>query len=185
MEDFLARYGLLAVFAAAAFEGDMSVVLAGVLADLGFFSLPRAVEAAWLGGFIGDTAWYALGRLNSAAVRRSRPYQRVAPLIERLAMRLGEREIVLSRFVYGTRIASMFFWGVQRLPYARFVAFDLVGCLLSAIALAGLGFGLSTSAVAVVGQVKRAELWLLGLLLVSLPVLVAFRHVARRLARER
>src|SRR5439155_11721106 len=70
VEDFLARYGLLAVFAAAAFEGDVSVVLAGVLADLGFFSLPHAVEAAWRGGFVGDTAWYVLGRLNSAAVRR-------------------------------------------------------------------------------------------------------------------
>ena len=185
MEDFLARHGLLAVFAAAAFEGDVSVVLAGVLADLGFFSLPRAVQAAWLGGFVGDTAWYALGRLNSAAVRRSRLYLRAAPLIERLVARLGEREIVLSRFVYGTRIASMFFWGVHRLPYARFAAFDLVGCLLSAIVLAGLGFGLSTSAVALVGRVKRAEVWLLAVLLVSLPVLIAIRHVMRRVARER
>jgi len=132
VQDFLARYGLLAVFAAAAVEGDVSVVLAGVLADLGFFSLPRAVEAAWLGGFVGDTAWYVLGRLNSAAVRRSRLYLRAAPLIERLVARLGEREIVLSRFVYGTRIASMFFWGVHGLPYGRFAAFDLVGCLLSA-----------------------------------------------------
>ncbi|HUE30940.1 MAG TPA: VTT domain-containing protein [Verrucomicrobiae bacterium] len=185
MEDFLARYGLLAVFAAAAVEGDVSVVLAGVLADLGFFSLPHAVEAAWLGGFVGDTAWYLLGRLNSAAVRRNRLYLRAAPLIERLVARVGEREIVLSRFVYGTRIASMFFWGVHGLPYGRFAAFDLVGCLLSAIALAGLGFGLSTSAVALVGRVKRAEVWLLVVLLASLPLLVAIRHVMRRVARER
>ena len=126
-----------------------------------------------------------LGRLNSAAVRRSRLYLRAAPLIERLVARLGEREIVLSRFVYGTRIASMFFWGVHGLPYGRFAAFDLVGCLLSAIALAGLGFGLSTSAVALVGRVKRAEVWLLAVLLASLPVLVAIRHVMRRVARER
>jgi len=63
---------------------------------------------------------------------------------------------VLSRFVYGTRIASMFFWECTA-PYARFAAFDLAGCLLSAIVLAGLGFGLSTSAVALVGRVKRAE----------------------------
>lgn len=185
MEDFLTRHGLFAVLAAAAFEGDMSVVLAGVLAHLGFFSLPRAVEAAWLGGFVGDTAWYVLGRLNSTTVRRSRLYERAAPLIERLVVRLGEREIVLSRFVYGTRIASMFFWGVHQLPYARFAAFDLVGCLLSAIVLAGLGFGLSTSAVALVGRVKRAEVWLVGLLLASLALLVGLRHLMRRLARER
>ena len=185
MEDFLARYGLLAVFAAAAVEGDASVVLAGVLAHLGFFSLPRAVEAASLGGVVGDTAWYALGRLNAVAVRQSRLYERAAPLIERLVARLGEREIVVSRFVYGTRIASMFFWGVRGLAYARFVAFDLVGCVLSASALAGLGFVLSTSAVALVGRVKRAELWLLAVLLASLPVLAAIRHVMRRVARER
>jgi len=72
VEHFLARHGLLAVFAAAAFEGDVSVVLAGVLADLGFSSLPRGVEAAGRGGFVGATAWYVLGRLNSAAVRGSR-----------------------------------------------------------------------------------------------------------------
>ena len=185
MEDFLARYGLLAVFAAAAVEGDASVVLAGVLAHLGFFSLPRAIEAASHGGFVGDTAWYALGRLNAVAVRQSRLYLRAAPLIERLVARLGEREIVVSRFVYGTRIASMFFWGVHGLAYSRFVPFDLVGCVHSASALAGLGFVLSTSAVALVGRVKRAELWLLAVLLASLPVLAAIRHVMRRVARER
>jgi len=119
VEDFLARYGLLAVFAAAAIEGDASVVLAGVVAHLGFFSLPRAVQAASLGGLVGDSAWYALGRLNAAAVRQSRLYLRAAPLIERLVARLGAREIVISRFVYGTRIASMFYWGVHGLPYGR------------------------------------------------------------------
>ena len=185
MEDFLARYGLLAVFAAAAIEGDASVVLAGVVAHLGFFSLPRAVQAASLGGLVGDSAWYALGRLNAAAVRQSHLYLRAAPLIERLVARLGAREIVISRFVYGTRIASMFYWGVHGLPYGRFALFDLVGCVLSASALAGLGFVLSTSAVALVGRVRRAELWLLAVLGASLTVLAVARHVVRRVARER
>jgi len=79
----------------------------------------------------------------------------------------------------------MFFWGVRGLPYARFAIFDLVGCLASAGLLAGLGFVLSTSAVALVGRVRRAELWLLAVLLASLPVLVAIRHLMRRVARER
>src|SRR5207245_9419992 len=79
----------------------------------------------------------------------------------------------------------MFFWGVHRLPYGRFAAFDLVGCLLSAIALAGLGFGLSTSAVALVGRVKRAAGWLLAVLRASRPVPSATRYLIRRDARER
>jgi membrane protein DedA with SNARE-associated domain len=185
VEVFLARYGLLAVFAGAAFEGDVSVVLAGVVAHLGFFTLPHAVEIAWLGGFVGDSLWFALGRFNAGAVRGSRLYQHAAPVIERLVARLGEGEIVMSRFVYGTRIASMFFWGVRGLSYARFAAFDLVGCLTSATVLAGLGFLMSESAVALVGRVRRAQLWALIGLLVSLAVLSALRHVVGWLARER
>lgn len=185
MESFLARYGLLAVFAGAAFEGDVSVVLAGVVAHLGFFTLPHAVEVAWLGGFVGDSLWYALGRLNAAAVRRSRLYQHASPVIERLVARLGEGEIVMSRFVYGTRIASMFFWGVRGLPYLRFTIFDLIGCLASAGLLAGLGFVMSESAVALLGRVRRAEVWALVGLLVSLAILLALRHVTQRLTRER
>src|SRR5690349_7764805 len=135
VEEFLVRYGAVAVVLGAMLEGDLSIVMAGVVAHLGYLSLATALEAAWLGAFIGDSLWYALGRVRADAIKRSGVYRRAAPLIGRLVARLGDREIVLARFVYGTRIASMFYWGVHRLPFARFALLDLIGCLLSVLVL--------------------------------------------------
>ena len=185
MEEFLVRYGAVAVLLGAMLEGDLSIVMAGVVAHLGYLSLATALEAAWLGAFIGDSLWYALGRVRADAIKRSGVYRRAAPLIGRLVARLGDREIVLARFVYGTRIASMFYWGVHRLPFGRFALLDLVGCFLSVLVLGLLGFGLSQSAVTVFGRVQRAERWIVMAVLVGAAVILAVRALGRRVARAR
>ena len=185
MEEFLVRYGAVAVVLGAMLEGDLSIVMAGVVAHLGYLSLATALEAAWLGAFIGDSLWYALGRVRADAIKRTGVYRRAAPLIRRLVARLGDREIVLARFVYGTRIASMFYWGVHRLPFARFALLDLIGCLLSVLVLGLLGFGLSQSAVTVFGRVQQAERWIAMAVLVGAAVILGVRALGRRVARAR
>jgi membrane protein DedA with SNARE-associated domain len=185
VEEFLVRYGAAAVVVGAMVEGDLSIIMAGVVAHLGYLSLLTAFQAAWLGAFVGDTAWYALGRARATAVKRSRVYRHAAPLIERLVDRVGEGEIVLARFVYGTRIASMFYWGVRRLPFARFAALDLLGCLLSVAVLGLLGFGLSESAVTLFGRVQRVERWIAMAVVVSAALVLTVRALGRRMARAR
>jgi len=182
---FLVRHALVAVFAGAMFEGDLSMVMAGVVAHLGYVSLPLAIQAACLGAFAGDLGWYALGRAGASTARESVLYRHAAPLIERLATRLGEAEIVLARFVYGTRIASMIFWGVRGLPLVRFAAFDFLGCALAAALLAFLGYGLSESALAVFGRVQRVERWLAAAAVLGGTILVTVRAFGRRAARAR
>ncbi|HZP43852.1 MAG TPA: DedA family protein [Candidatus Binatia bacterium] len=184
MEALLIRYGPLAVFLGAAFEGDVSLVLAGVVAHLGFFPLPVGIGAGWLGSVASDAACYWMGRRHADWVVRTRLYEHVRPLVERLAARVGPREIVVARFVWGSRIASMIFWGVRRLPLARFLALDLLGCALSVIALQSLGFVLGASAVALLGKAKRVELWLLGALGVSAAVVLGLKTAVRRVQEE-
>jgi len=185
VEALLVRYGLLAVVLGAAVEGDISIVMAGVVAHLGFFPPRHAVTCAALGAFLGDCAWYWLGRSHAATVRATRVYTRAAPVIERLAARLGPWEIVLARFVYGARIASMFFWGVHGLGFVRFAALDALGCALSASVLVGLGYALSGGAVALVGRVRRAERWLAVFLVVTVALALTIRALFRRAARAR
>jgi len=105
--------------------------------------------------------------------------------IERLAARIGPWEIVLARFVYGTRFASMLFWGIRRLGWLRFVALDLVGSLLGALILVTLGFALSQSATAVIGEVERVEKRLLGAALVAAAAVVGFHALGRRVRAAR
>ncbi len=94
-------------------------------------------------------------------------------------------EIVLARFVYGTRFASMFFWGIRGLAWVRFAALDLVGGLLGALILVTLGFALSQSATAVLGEVERVEKRLLGGAVVAAAVVLGFNALGRRLRAAR
>jgi len=183
MEDLIVRYGLAVVFLGAAVEGDVTMILAGVTAHVGLFRLPSAILLGALGGFAGDTVFFALGRRHSGILKTSALYRKAGPAIERFTGRVGEMQIGLARFVYGTRMASMLFWGVRGLPFWRFALIDAAGCALWAVILGGLGYSLSSSAELFVGRVKRAELWVLAGFAVSLALVLAYRGLSLRWRR--
>ncbi len=180
LQAFLVRHGLAAVAIGAAFEGDLTLILAGVVARLGVFDFPAALVAGALGGFVADCGWYGLGRLRGRRLRAGRLYRRVGPSVERMAQRIGPWQLVASRFVYGTKAASMVFWGLQGLSFPRFVLIDGLGCLLGAGVFGGIGYLLSGSATALLGKVQRLELWLLAAVVAGIVVVVAMHRIASR-----
>jgi membrane protein DedA with SNARE-associated domain len=179
LEHLIQQYGLAAVLIGSAIEGDFTLILAGVFAHLGYFPFPLAVAAGVIGTYVGDFAWYALGRLRGPRFRAGGFYQRVGPRIERLARRLGAAQLIAARFVYGTKAASMVFWGLHGMPLARFALVDAVACVIGALVFAGLGYGVSGSATALLGHVRRVQLWLLGVLVVG-AILVLLIHLAAK-----
>lgn len=180
MESFITHYGLVAVFFGATIEGDLVLILAGVTAHLGLLNLWPAIAAAAAGCFMGDFGFYALGRWHSDTIRNSRAYLKFGPAVERLANRVGFWQIFAARFMYGTRLATMVFWGAHRLPIATFVAVNFIGCAAWAVILGFLGFGASRSAAALLGDVKRAEFWLLGAIVLSIAAYLLIRQMLKR-----
>jgi membrane protein DedA with SNARE-associated domain len=179
LEHLIAQYGLAAVLIGSAIEGDFTLILAGVFAHLGYFPFPLALAAGVLGSYVGDFAWYLLGRLRGPHFRAGRLYQRVGPRIERLAHRLGAAQLIAARFVYGTKAASMVFWGLHGMPVVRFAIVDAIACVIGALVFAGLGYGVSGSATVLLGHVRRVQFWLLGALVVG-AVLVVLIHLAAK-----
>ena len=179
LQQLLIRYGLIAVLVGSALEGDFTLLFAGVVARLGIFALPLAVAAGALGSLVGDTAWYSLGRFRGPRFREGRFYRRVGPTVERLARQLGPWQLVAARFVYGTKSASMIFWGLHGLSFSRFLLIDSVGCVLGSLVFTSLGYLLSGSAMALLGHVKRVELWLLGGAIVGVLVVMLIDRTAK------
>ncbi|MEA2625624.1 MAG: hypothetical protein QOD06_1669 [Candidatus Binatota bacterium] len=180
MEPLLKRWGLLAIFLGAATEGDVTMIVAGVMAHLGLVDFTPAIIVGTLGGFSADLAVYGAGRLRREAVRASRLYRRVGPTIERFADRMGVWQITIARFLYGTNLVAMFFWGVRALSLAVFVPLALAGCAVWASLLGALGFLMSRSATALIVDVKKAEIWILGMSVAAATVTVAARFLLRR-----
>jgi len=180
LEEVIAAVGLPAVFVGSAVEGDVTPFLAGVVSHLGALRLPLVVGAATLGTMAGDLGWYWLGRSRGDRIRESRLYRKAAPAVESAVDRIGVAQLFSARFVYGTRIASMIYWGVRGLPLPRFLAIELVSCLAWTTLLSGLGYALSDRAALVVGEIKAIELWLLGALVAGVGVAAARAWVADR-----
>jgi membrane protein DedA with SNARE-associated domain len=179
LQQLLIRYGLVTVLLGSAVEGDFTLILSGVVAHLGIFAFPLAVAAGAAGSLIGDSAWYTLGRLRAPRFRQGRFYRRVGPTIERLAQRMGPWELLAARFVYGTKAASMVFWGLHGLSLPRFLLINALGCVLGSLVFTSLGYLVSGSATALMGHVKRFELWLLGAFLVGIVIVIIIDRTAK------
>jgi membrane protein DedA with SNARE-associated domain len=180
LDGLVLRYGLAAVFVGSAFEGDFTLLLAGVAAHLGYFPFPLAVAAGTVGSLLGDLAWYGLGRVRGPRFRAGRFYRRVGHRIEALARRLGSAQLLAARFVYGTKAASMVFWGLHELPLARFLLVDGIGALIGATVFTGLGYLVSGSATLLLGKVRRVQLWLLGALVVGVVLVFVIHWTAKK-----
>ncbi len=180
IQHIMEQHGTVAVFLGAALEGDLSLVLAGVVAHLGFFPLPLAIACGAAGSLTSDCLWYALGRWRGPRFRAGAVYRRFGPQVEKLARRLGVWQLLTARFVYGTKNASMVFWGLHGLELRRFIPIDAVGCLLGTAAFVSLGYALGGSADVLIGRVKRVEYLLLAGVIVGILVLVFIKYVLRR-----
>jgi membrane-associated protein len=113
--------------------GDSLLFAVGALAAVDTSGTLRAPLASVLLGaaaVLGNTVNYSIGRLvgRSAFSGRYR-WLRVEYLrrTERFFLRYGAMAIVLSRFMPVIRTCAPFVAGIARMPYPRFLAFNLVG----------------------------------------------------------
>lgn len=180
MEELLARWGLPAVYAGAILEGDITLVVAGVVAHLGMVSLATAGLASFCGLMTSDLVWFLVGRYGGVRLHDWRVYRQAESAVEHAAGRAGPLQIIVARVIYGTRVASMIFWGARGLSWARFVLLDAVGCAWWSAALLLLGYSLSGSAVQIAGRVTAVEHWLLGGVVVAAALVAGRRWWAHR-----
>ena len=113
MEDLLVRYGLPAIFFGAVIDGDIALLVAGVVTHLGMLALLPVLVVGAFGLFVSDILWFLVGRYAGPRLRETALYRRAERGVERIAGRAGPWQIVVARVVYGTRVATMLFWVVS------------------------------------------------------------------------
>lgn len=177
--DLIGQYGLYAVFVLAMLEGDITLLIAGVLAHSHFFgeySFARVLLWGTLGGVASDNAAYFMGRGFRKGVRESRFYRAAKPRIERLTKKFGPLSMFLSKYIYGLRWASCVFYGVAKMPYPRFFLLSLGSCFLWVFVLSGAGYFFSGAVRGLIGDFQRLGKVLLAIVIVGI---VAFYLVER------
>jgi undecaprenyl-diphosphatase len=123
--------------------GETALLTAGVLAGAGHLALPIVVAVAVAAAVLGDGLGYWLGRRGGRAVLLRRgplKLQRARALAhsERFFARHGAKAVFLGRFVPGVRVFAAVVAGAGRMPWPRFVAFNVAGAVTWATTVAGL-----------------------------------------------
>lgn len=185
MENFLIQYGLLAVLFCALIENDATFILTGVVIHAGVVDPILGVAYGIAGALGHDLLWFWLGQSRAESIRGSSVYRRLGPLVERTAARFGVWELFFCRFVYGTRNPSLVFWGMQRLPLAKFLSIETLALVVWGSFLTSLGYFLTSLALIIIGKVKSFEHLLVGAAMIVAIVIVGLRMFARHELRKR
>ena len=170
VNDLLYQFGLYAVFILVMLEGDITLLLAGVLAHSAFFgeySFARVLLWGTLAGCLSDNVAYFAGRGFCEGVRQFRFYRAAQPRLQRLTTKFGPLSIFLSKYIYGLRWASCVFYGVGRMPYLRFLMLSFASCFLWVFVLSGAGYFFSGAVMGLIGDFQRLGKVLLVIVLLG------------------
>jgi membrane protein DedA with SNARE-associated domain len=181
--NLIQTYGYGAIAAGTFLEGETVLLAAGAAAARGYLWLPAIMAVATFCGFLGDQVFFLLGRRYGRGLVAHFPslqpkVARVSALLER-----HDAPVILSiRFLYGVRTVGPMAIGMSGVHWTRFMAFNLLGAAIWAVAVASVGYGLGhalTRILGWIGGVDNDELWILGGVLVALLCWHLFIRVRR------
>ncbi len=158
INEIIETFGIFAVFALCTVEGDITLLLSGVMAHSSFFgnySFLKVFLAGMFGGIVGDNVGYWIGRLFRTTIKDYSFYKMARPRIERLIDKFGGFAIIISKYIYGIRAAMCLFYGIGKMPYVRFLFLDAVSCAIWALMLAGVGYFFSGAITGIIGDFKQ------------------------------
>jgi len=184
LQQLLASYGYIVLFLGTFLEGETVLVIAGFLAHGGYLELPWVVAVAFLGTFLGDQLFFYLGRSKGSEILARWPAWKAKSV--RVLSRLQRHQVWMIlgfRFLYGLRMIAPFLIGAGGVAPLRFLLLNGIGAFAWAMLVTALGYFLGRAATAMLGEVKRYEFWIIGLI-ISLGVCIWLAHRFKRKNRE-
>jgi membrane-associated protein len=164
-------WGVYAIFLLCMIEGDITLLISGVMAHSRFFgdySFGKVFFFGMAGGVAGDSFGYWFGRFFASRIEGYKFYQKSQPRIERLVDKFGGLAIVVSKYIYGVRVAICISSGVGKMPFSRFLLNDFISCSIWALLLAGVGYFFSGLVTSIIGDFQRIGIALLVIVAVGI-----------------
>ncbi|MEK7087705.1 MAG: VTT domain-containing protein [Patescibacteria group bacterium] len=165
----LSAYELPALFFGGFFFGETVIIPAAFLSGQGVFSLAEVFSITFLGTIIADALWFFAGpplfrfahRFEWIAARSEATLKRIDALYANQPF----RALLVSKFVYGTRVLTVIYLSFRRISALRFLAANLLGTFVWLAAIVVIGWLAGKSIVNLIPFVSNATYALLIVLL--------------------
>lgn len=124
---WLKEYGYSILFLWSILEGEMGLIMGGIMAHTGDMNYFIAIFVAGLGGFTGDQIYFYIGRLNKGLIQRKLHSQRRKFAIAHLLLKkYGWPIIFMQRYMYGLRTVIPISIGITKYPAKQFAIINLI-----------------------------------------------------------
>ncbi len=123
----LKQYGYIILFFWCIMEGEMALIMAGLLSHTSDMNLALAIFIAGLGGFAGDQIYFFVGRHNKKAIYKKLHKQRRKFAIAHILLKkYGWPIIFMQRYMYGLRTVIPMSIGITRYDAKKFAFINLL-----------------------------------------------------------
>lgn len=187
LQQLIETYGYWAILIGTFLEGETILVIGGFVAQLGYLELHWVMVAAFVGSFCGDQLYFYIGRrYGPRLIAKRLSWQANADKVYRLLERHQTFLILTFRFYYGLRNVTPFVIGASQVSKKRFFILNAIGALVWAITLASGGYFFGQAFKAIIDDVARVEIYILGgLVMLALAIwLISLWRRRRRALRK-
>jgi membrane protein DedA with SNARE-associated domain len=124
---WLKEYGYIILFLWSILEGEIGLIMAGIMSHTGDMQYFMAVFVAGLGGFVGDQIYFYIGRFNKGFIQRKLHSQRRKFAIAHLLLKkYGWPIIFMQRYMYGLRTVIPMSIGITKYSSRQFALINLI-----------------------------------------------------------
>jgi len=125
--ELLQEYGYIILFVWSILEGEMGLLMAGIMSHTGHMHVAPAIFVAGLGGFAGDQIYFYVGRFNKGFIQRKLHSQRRKFAIAHLLLKkYGWPLIFVQRYLYGLRTVIPMSIGITKYSAKKFALINLL-----------------------------------------------------------
>ena len=191
MEEFfielLKEYGYIILFVWCIMEGEMALIMAGILAHTTHMHIALAIFVAGLGGFVGDQIYFYLGRYNKKYIaKRLHTQRRKFAVAHIMLKKYGWPIIFLQRYMYGFRVIIPLCIGLTGYDAKKYAFINLISAWCWA-AITTIPAWILGEHILVLLQ-KAKELWYVAIPVVAIfmgLLIYTFKRIENKILNER
>lgn len=126
------------------FGGEETILVISMLTATGALSFTEVVAFSFLGTMLSDVCWFQFGRYAMERLER-RPnmknkFMMVADFIRRVARGKTFVALLITKFLYGTRIIMIFYLGKIDLSLRKFLLYNSIVTGIWSVVICTLGY---------------------------------------------
>ncbi len=161
-------WGYIVVFIGVLIEGEITLIIAGILAHIGAFTFGEAYIVALVGGMSKTLLGYKIGRVLRKKYSKSRIFRYIVRKVRMLLPKFDEKpfwSVFISKFIFGLNNFVLIYSGFIKVRRSTYIKAEIISNSVWSFLALGLGYIFSIAALEISHDIRKFMLLFLAFLI--------------------